>query len=404
MFDTTIIGEKLDQAAQILAEFDVGVWLTFVRETSMQSDPVLELILGTDVTWGSAFLLHRSGRHRAIVGHYDAENVRRLGLYDQVIPYHQGMGDLLRDALDDLLAGEGESASIAINYSETDKAADGLSHGMYLALESMLQGSPYAGRLISAERIIGALRGRKSVTEIERVRQAIAVTESLFEEVDQFVRPGMTQAEIAAFVQGRIDSMKLGYAWPKAYNPIVTCGPQSAVGHAAPGDVVLQKGHTLHLDLGVRQNGYCSDLQRMWYVLDDGETSAPPEVQRAFDVVYGAIRAGDAYLRPGTPGWQVDAVARDFIVDNGYPEYMHAFGHQLGRSAHDGTTLLGPQWERYAGICELSVEAGNIFTLELHVEIPGRGIMSLEEDVLVTDEGVEYLSNPQRALWYVSSP
>lgn len=402
MFDTDIIREKLDQASQILAEFDVGVWLTFVRETSMQTDPVLELILGTDVTWSSAFLLHRSGRHTAIVGHYDAENVRQLGLYDRVITYHHGMGDLLRDTLDELFAHEGGSPSIAINYSEADKAADGLSHGMYLGLESLLRGSPHATQLVSAERVIGALRGRKSVTEIERVRQAIAVTESLFEEVDQFVQPGMTQAEIAAFVQGRIDSMQLGYAWPKAYNPIVTCGPQSAIGHAAPGDVVLQKGHTLHLDLGVRRHGYCSDLQRMWYVLDDGESSAPPEVQRAFDVVYGAIRAGDAYLRPGIPGWQVDAVARDFIVDHGYPEYMHAFGHQLGRSAHDGTTLLGPQWERYAGICELEVEAGNIFTLELHVEIPGRGIMSLEEDVLVTDEGVEYLSNPQSALRYIS--
>jgi Xaa-Pro aminopeptidase len=80
---------------------------------------------------------------------------------------------------------------------------------------------------------------------------------------------------------------------------------------------------------------------------------------------------------------------------------MHAFGHQVGRSAHDGTTVLGPRWERYAGICELLVETGNIFTLELHVEIPRRGIMSLEEDVLVTDGGVEYLSRPQHELRYI---
>ena len=124
-------------------------------------------------------------------------------------------------------------------------------------------------------------------------------------------------------------------------------------------------------------------------------------MQRAFDVVLGAIRAGEKALIPGTAGWQVDAAARQYIVDNGYPEYMHAFGHLLGRVAHDGATVLGPQWERYAGICELPVEVGNIFTLELHVVVPGRGIMSLEEDVLVTDAGVAYLSVPQTELRYI---
>jgi Xaa-Pro aminopeptidase len=106
-------------------------------------------------------------------------------------------------------------------------------------------------------------------------------------------------------------------------------------------------------------------------------------------------------LKPGVPGWQVDDAARQYIVDAGYPEYMHALGHLLGRSAHDGATVLGPQWERYAGICELPVEVGNIFTLELHVLVPNRGLMSLEEDVLVTKNGVEYLSTPQTQLRYL---
>ena len=124
-------------------------------------------------------------------------------------------------------------------------------------------------------------------------------------------------------------------------------------------------------------------------------------MQHAFDVVVGAIQAGESVLKPGVLGWQVDAAARDFIADNGYPEYMHAFGHLLGRVAHDGATVLGPQWERYTGMCDLPVEAGNVFTLEPHVVIPNRGIMSLEEDVLVTKNGVEYLSTPQTALRYI---
>ncbi|MCP5095290.1 MAG: aminopeptidase P family protein, partial [Chloroflexi bacterium] len=370
-----LVQEKVAQATAILDEFDVDVWLTFVRETSMSPDPALDLIAGVDVTWESAFILSRSGKHTAVIGHFDSSNVIALGAYDQVIGYHEGIGSHLRDVLDGL-----NPNHIAINYSDNDVAADGLSHGLYRKLVSYLQETPYAERLISAEKIIAAVRGRKSATEVELVRQAIATTETLFDEVEAFAKPGMTQQQISDFVHDRIDSMGLGYAWPKPFNPIVTCGPDSAVGHAAPGDVVLQKGHTLHLDLGIKQDEYCSDIQRMWYVLDDGESEAPIEVQHAFDVVYGAIKAGESLLRPGTPGWQVDEAAREFIVDNGYSEYMHAFGHLLGRAAHDGATVLGPRWERYEGICEMLVEVGNIFTLELHVVVPDRGIMSLEED------------------------
>lgn len=396
MSDQSLIREKIEQATSILNEFDIDLWLTFVRETSLSADPVLEFIYDGDVTWQSAFLIGRDGRRTAIIGHFDAENVRTLGLYDNVVAYHEGIAAHLLEALDGYAP-----RSIAVNYSEDDVAADGLSHGMYRLLEGYLRDTPWSGKLVSAASIIGALRGRKTPVEIARVRKAVATTEFVFDEVEKFVRPGMTQRQIADFVHNLIDGMGHAYAWPKPFNPIVTCGPDSAMGHAAPGSVELRRGHTLHIDLGIKEDGYCSDIQRMWYVLDEGETKAPPEVQRAFDVVLGAIKAGESTLRVGAAGWEVDQVARDFIVDNGYPEYMHALGHLLGRSAHDGATVLGPRWERYKGICDLQVEAGNIFTLELHVVLPERGMMSLEEDVLVTDAGVEYLSNPQTTLRYI---
>ena len=391
-----LIQEKVTQATGILNELDIDLWLTFVRESSMMSDPVLDLIAGVDVTWQSAFLISRTGEHTAVLGHYDAENVKNLNVYAQVVGYHEGITEPLREVINHY-----QPRQIAINYSENDVAADGLTHGLFRALQNYLTDTPYQDRLVSAESIIAALRGRKSETEIELVRQAVATTETLFDEIEQFVQLGLTQRQIADFAHQRIEKSGLGYAWPKPFNPIVTCGPDSAIGHASPGDVVLEKGHTLHLDMGIKQDEYCSDIQRMWYVLDDGETAAPPDVQRAFEVVLGAIKVGEAALKPGTPGWQVDKAARDFIVDNGYLEYMHAFGHLLGRSAHDGATVLGPRWERYEGINELPVEVGNIFTLELHVNINGRGIMSLEEDVVVREDGVEYLSTPQTELRYI---
>lgn len=391
---TQLISEKLAQATAILNEFNVDIWLTFVRETSLVSDPVMELITGIDVTWQSAFILTRSGRYIAIVGRYDAANLE--GSPYEIITYDEGISTPLLNLIREL-----NPQTIALNYSESDKAADGLSHGMFRNLQKYFADTPFSERFISAERLVAALRGRKTATEVARIRAAVHMTEQLFDEVERFVKPGMTQRQIADFVHGRIAELGLGYAWPQPYNPIVTCGPHSAVGHAIPGDVVLEKGHTLHMDLGVTLNEYCSDLQRMWYVLDDGETEAPADVQRAFNVVRDAITTGGRYLTPGTPAWQVDEAAREFIVDNGYPEYLHAFGHMLGRTAHDGATVLGPQWERYGTTVELPIEVGNIFTLELHVIVENRGIMSLEEDVVVTETGVEYISNPQTQLRYI---
>jgi Xaa-Pro aminopeptidase len=82
-------------------------------------------------------------------------------------------------------------------------------------------------------------------------------------------------------------------------------------------------------------------------------------------------------------GYQVDAVAREVIVDHGYEEYKHAFGHGLGRACHDGGPLLGPRWERYGATPEMPVEAGHVYTLELGVQT-GAGYVGIEEDVLVT--------------------
>ena len=95
-----------------------------------------------------------------------------------------------------------------------------------------------------------------------------------------------------------------------------------------------------------------------------------------------------------------DTAAREHLKKCGFDEYPHALGHQIGRSAHDGAALLGPQWERYGDITSRPLEAGSVFTIELEVRIP-QGLVSLEEDVLVTEDGCEYLSTPQTEIWVV---
>ncbi len=396
MPDFTIQKEKLLQAVGILEKQQVDVWLTFVRETAHNADPALGLIVNVNMTWQSAFIVARDGQKIAVVGRYDVENIRRMGGYDEVIGYDQSIRPALLAVLERL-----NPRQIAVNYSESDSAADGLSHGLYLSLRRYLDGTPY--EIISAENILNALRGRKSASEIARVRNAVRITEEIIDNVTDMLRPGMTERQIADSIHADFARRGLASAWESAYCPIINCGPDSPMGHTGPSEAyAAQAGQIVHIDLGVVAEDYVSDMQRLWYVQPRGETTIPAPVQRAFDAVRGAIEAGAQALKVGVQGWQVDAAARQFIVAAGYPEYQHALGHHIGRTVHDGATLLGPRWERYGKTPEGIVEAGNIFTLELGVQVPGYGIVSLEEDVLVTEHGLEWVSTPQTELIVVS--
>jgi len=133
-------------------------------------------------------------------------------------------------------------------------------------------------------------------------------------------------------------------------------------------------------------------------VLRPGETEPPKEVQRGLKTVLKAIDAAIEALKPGTSGQEVDAAARNVVTGAGYPEYKYATGHQLGRVAHDGGALLGPTWERYGDTPFQKVEVGHVYTIEPGLMVEGYGYIGLEENVLVTENGVEYLSVPQREL------
>ncbi len=389
-----IVREKLAQAPPLLADHDLDLWLVFVRETSLTRDPALELIYPYDVTWQSAFLIPRSGQAIAIVGRYDADNVERLEAYSDVIGYDESIRPALVEALARL-----QPASLAVNTSQNDPAADGLTSGMRQLLESILsEAGIEAGRMVPAEAFLASLRGRKSSSEVALIRQAIETTEQLYDEVGERIRPGVSERELADYLHGRLRELGLGTAWDWNMNPLVNTGPESQIGHAAPSDLRIEPGHLVHFDFGIRQDGFCSDIQRMWYVLEPGASAPPESALRVWEGVRAALVAGAAALRPGNQGWQVDEIARTTLREHGLPDYKHAFGHHIGRVAHDGATVLGPRWDRYGQTPYGRVEAGNVFAVELGAPVEGRGWVYLEENVLVTEEGIEWLSEPQTEL------
>ncbi len=391
-----IVREKLDQAVGVLQEKGVDLWITFVRETSQVKDPSLDLILGLDLTWQSALMISRTGERIAIVGRYDADNVRNVGGYTTVVGYDQSIREPLLEHVARL-----NPRQIALNFSESDPAADGLTHGMFRVIAGILGGTEYSARLISAEDIIAALRGRKTPAEVDYIRAAIGATEGILREVEALVQPGMKEREIAAFIHETTRKRGLEPAWEPEYCPVVCAGPDGSFGHRMPGDYVTQTGALLQLDFGVRREGFVSDLQRTLYFCRPGEEAPPEEVMRVWKAVRAALEAGRAALRPGARGWEVDAAARQTLLNAGYSEYLHAFGHHIGRTVHDGATVLGPKWERYGKSIEGVIEVGNVFAIELGVHVPGYGYLGCEEDVLVTADGAEYLSEPQEEIWCI---
>ena len=392
---SSLVQQKLDQAVEILREQDVDLWLTYVRETMLTHDPCLDLIADTYSAWTGAFLVSATGERIAIVGRYDAPSVSQLGAYE-VTGYDESIRSALLEAVDRLAP-----RTIALNYSTSDPAADGLTHGLWLELQSIFGETRFADAFVSSAPIVNALRGRKSAEEVARIRDATRETEEIFDIVTAELAADRSELELADVMHREVSRRGLGYAWGRDHCPAVDAGPEKDVGHSPPGELRTRRGELLHVDFGVSREAYCSDLQRVWYLLAEGENEAPEDVRHAFDAVLASLDAGVEALRPGAAGWEVDAAAREALVSAGYPEPMHALGHQLGRSAHDGGTTLAPRWDRYGESPFGLVEVGNIFTVEYGAPVPGRGYVGLEEDLLVTGDGVEWLSTPQRELWLV---
>ena len=387
----SLTGEKLAQAVALTQASGADVWLTFVRETSVSGDPVLNLILNGGLTWLSALIVSKSGQKIAVVGNYDADPLESSGDWDEIIPYVQGIREPLIALLERVVSPDG---TIAVNFSKSDVQSDGLGHGMYLLLEDYLRDTRFEGKLVSAETITMSLRGIKSPTEVARMTDAIMETDQLFEEIGEFAKIGATERSVFEFVQAKVRERGLGYAWDESADPIVNSGPNSMIGHGfASSSITLEPGHVFHIDLGVTKDGYSSDIQRCWYV--SGGEDIPADVLAVIDAVNGAISAAAEVLVPGVLGYEVDAAARSYLTGCGYEEYLHALGHQVGRVAHDGGAVLGPRWERYGQTPCIPIQAGEVYTLELGVIMANRGYLGLEEMVRVTNDGVEWLTTRQ---------
>ncbi len=379
--------EKIAQAKLILAQSGIDCWIVKTKEGS---DPCMPLMFGLTIS-GDAALIVTPKTTIAITSSIDAHDVVSSGLFEQVITYTRtGFGEQLYTLIERL-----DPKRIAVNYSMENHLSDGLTVGSYRALKNML-GSTYATRLESSEQFLQKLRSIKSPKEVEYIQKAIDITLEIYDEVFTQVRKGMTEIEIGQlFVDGMIKRGVVNGITRKLTPPIVM---NHNIAHRGPGNSVLKEGDYLIFDFSVDYKGYCSDIARTCYVLREGETSASPQMQRAFETIYEAINRALAALKPGAVGTDVDRCARQHILDCGYQDIFHAVGHQVGRDVHDGGTLLGPIKKRYKNASLGVVEEGMVFAIEPTILYEQGPAIISEENALVTADGAVLLSKRQESL------
>lgn len=381
---------------QIMQEQNVEMWLVFTRENS--EDPILPIIGIKHIVARGAFIFSfKNGKYKkvAIAASYDVSAIKATGLFDEVVSYKtEGVKPHLKSWLEKL-----DPKNIAINFSRDVTIADGLTLGMKKYLEEAL-GSAISKKFISAERLIVSLIGKKLPMEIAALKTAVLATQKIISEAltaEQIEIGVTTENDLGAFMTTRTEELGMSVAFMS-----IVVGPTR--GHSEPTDRAIEAGDLLRIDFGVRYEGYAADIQRTAYVLKPDEEQAPAEIVKMWQVALQANQACVRAIRPGVTGNDIDKIGRQTLVAAGYKGYPHGAGHAIGLKVHDVGAILGPDWkERYGNTVFFPLEIDQVYAVEplLYAPDPRNGQeinIGLEEDVLVTAKGAEYIGQPQTEL------
>lgn len=232
-----------------------------------------------------------------------------------------------------------------------------------------------------AEPIIAKLRMTKDAGELAAMRKAIAAAEQAVTETLPTIKPGLTEREIASELMVRL--LK-GGSGELPFLPIIASGPNGSLPHAFVTDRKVEMGDLITIDWGATYEGYPSDITRTYAL---GEVD--PELQRAYEAVKAANAAGRATAGPGKTGQDVDRATRAVITEAGFGQYFtHRTGHGLGLEGHEEPDMKEGE--------TMPLEPGMTFTVEPGVYIPGKGGVRIEDDMVITEDGVETMTTLPR--------
>ncbi|MBQ9840832.1 MAG: aminopeptidase P family protein [Erysipelotrichaceae bacterium] len=386
--------EKLPIIYDVMQKNNVDAWLITGRESIMKSEPILPVLGDMAFIIATTLIFTSDRKCLAIVSPLDVECFKLIEGVDEVYEYPTTMEETIFEVLSKL-----KPKNLALNFSSNDSSADGLTVGMYMKLKKVLDQLENPVEIVSAFPIISEVRGRKTSTQIEKIRHCAIKADEYLRRVPEICKEGTTSLDIFNFLHNVAYDEGYGMSWADSQCPGVSVDPNVPSGHMGIIETPIVKGYLINIDYGVSKDGYCSDLQRMYYVLKDDEDDAPEHVKQAFYLIRDAVNASKEFMKPGVTGFQVDQIARHMVVDEGYDSWNAALGHQVGHQTHDGGTILANRRPRYnrPELIDTPLQVGNVFTIEPSIEI-AEGRIGLEEDVVITENGTEWLVEPQREL------
>lgn len=387
-----------------LKNANLDAWLVICRENN--NDPIADHIGGENAGGTAVFIFYNDtdGFHSKVFSPSgEATALDDLDIHDEVVSVDRGTS-AVKMAVEFIKTKD--FTAIAVNSSDSNSVADGLSYTQRKNLEDAL--GEYANRLVPSTDVVYEWLSIKLPAEVDILRKAAQLTADWQIEAYKQIVPGKsTDADIAKFLKQKMTEYGVKDGWAPDQNPNVNSGEDRGHSHAT--DKVIMPGDVIQIDFGIKvYDRWVSDIQRFAYVLKDDETETPKDILHYWESGKAGNRAALAAMKPGVKGVDVDRAQRVLMETAGSDYVMWSTGHPVGYVAHDvGPNLGGSQASHVRAASEKLIKEGMTFAFDgFHawkLENGGVKTISVEEMAVVKKEGAEYLIAPQEDLILICS-
>ncbi|HUE89575.1 MAG TPA: Xaa-Pro peptidase family protein [Vicinamibacterales bacterium] len=245
-----------------------------------------------------------------------------------------------------------------------------------------LEQSDWDVPLVGCDGIVEQHRTHKDAWELAVLRDGGARLSDVAKRILSDALAGRTESEVAAEIEWQL--RRAGFERP-AFDTIVAAGPNAALPHGRAGQRRIERGDLVVLDFGGVLDGYCTDLSRTVAARPAGSRE-----RQLIEHVVEAQAAAFAVVKPGTAPESVDEAARRTLAAHGMADaFTHGTGHGLGLEVHEAPRISRVR----TGHAEPPLGPGMVLTLEPGAYFPGWGGVRIEDDVLVTNDGAEWLTD-----------
>lgn len=256
--------------------------------------------------------------------------------------------------------------------------ADYVSYGDYEKIKKELKNRGYEIELIPLEGIVEEMRRIKDSYEISKMKEAARIVSRIMKEIERYIKPGVTEKEIAFKVH------ELSYLYGAeslSFPPIVASGPNSALPHAVPTERRLQENEPIIIDIGVKVDGYCSDITRTFFI-----NGAKEEFKEIYSIVKTAQKKAIESAKEGIKSNELDRIARSVIEEKGYGKYFsHGLGHGVGLCVHEDP--------RISKTDNTILKSNMVVTIEPGIYLPDKGGVRIEDMIIIQKNKSEVITD-----------